>query len=83
MVAIEWCGRMCRYRLGVCLCLSSAEQSHDVYRRAPPGGGTHGPVIISTGRSQEMHFTRSNSFLEDKQVSSQELAGSRAWGGVN
>ena len=26
---------------------------------------THGLVIISTGRSQEMHFTRSNSFLED------------------
>ena len=26
---------------------------------------THGLVIISMGRSQEMHFTRSNSFLED------------------
>lgn len=38
-------------------------------QRAPPGGCTHGPVIISTGRSQEMHFTRSNSFLEDIQSS--------------
>lgn len=36
---------------------------------APPGGGTHGPVISSTCRSQEMHFTRSNSFLEDRRPS--------------
>ena len=31
-------------------------------------GGTHGLVIISTGRWQEMHFTCSNSFLEDTQL---------------
>lgn len=39
--------------------------------RAPSGGGTHGPVIISTGLSQEMHFTLSNNFLEDKEVNGQ------------
>lgn len=50
-------------------------------RRVPPGGGTHGPVIIFTGRSQKMHFTRSKSFLEDKEVSSQGLAGPKTWGG--
>lgn len=36
---------------------------------APPRGGTHGPVISSTCRSQEMHFTCSNSFLEDRRPS--------------
>lgn len=84
MVAIEWCGRM----VGGCVPLHREQSRVTVCvgedsRGAPSGGGTHGPVIISTGRSQEIHFTRSNSFLEDKEVSSQGLAGPRAWGGVN
>ncbi|EGW05590.1 hypothetical protein I79_013688 [Cricetulus griseus] len=55
------------------MCLRSVEQTRQT-RRAPSGGGTHGPVIISIFRSQEMHFTRSNSFLEDKEEGSQGLA---------
>lgn len=50
--------------------------------RVPSGGNTHGPVIISTGRSQEMHFTLSNNFLEDKEISGQGLTGpGTGWGG--
>lgn len=48
----------------VCVCVLSHASRRE---RVPPGGCTHGPVIISTGRSQEMHFTRSNSFLGDTQ----------------
>lgn len=46
----------------VCLSVCSEERGR---AQMAPGGCTYGPVIISTGRSQEMHFTRSNSFLED------------------
>lgn len=67
----------CRHIECVCVsfCLSRRERAGT---DSPLGDGTHGPVIISTGRSQEMHFTRSNSFLED--IHSSTVAPSQTWG---
>lgn len=48
-----------------CVCVSFCLSKRERAGTDAPGDCTHGPVIISTGRSQEMHFTRSNSFLED------------------